>query len=100
MIKHIVFFNFRETAEGAGREENIRKAKAMLEALLGRVPSLLSLSAGPNAVEGETAWDFALVAEFEDVEGLKQYVVHPEHRKVSEFMSKVRTQRASVDYQF
>jgi hypothetical protein len=100
MIRHIVFFRLKEFAEGAGRAENAAKAKAMLEGLMGRVPTLLSMSAGPNTVAGEYAWDFGLVAEFRDAEGLKQYVVHPEHRKVSEFMSKVRTERASADIEF
>lgn len=100
MIKHIVFFKFKEFAEGAGKTDNIAKGKAMLENLVGRVPSLLSLSAGANAVEGASVWDFALVAEFEDAEGLRQYIDHPEHRKVSEFMSKVRSERASVDFPY
>lgn len=100
MIKHIVLFNFKETALGADKAANIARAKAMLENLVGRIPTLLSMSAGPNAVPGATAWDFALVAEFETIEALQQYTVHPEHKKVSEFMSSVRSDRASVDFEF
>lgn len=100
MIKHIVFFKFKDFAEGADKAGNIARGRQMLEDLVGRVPTLLSMSAGPNAVDGASAWDFALVAEFKDREGLQEYVVHPEHKKVSAFMSKVRTERASVDFEF
>lgn len=100
MLKHIVFFNFKANAKGADKSANIAKAKAMLENLMGRVPTLLSMSAGSNVVENPSAWDFALVAEFADAEALKQYAEHPEHRKVSAFMSKVRSERASVDFEF
>lgn len=100
MIKHIVFFQFKEEAEGASKAENIAKGKAMLEGLVGRVPTLRSMCAGPNAVDRAGAWDFALVAEFDDAEGLEQYTVHPEHKKVSAFMSNVRADRASVDFEF
>jgi hypothetical protein len=98
MLRHIVFFKFKEFAEGANKETNIARGKEMLEKLVGRVPTLVSMSAGANVNEGSFAWDFALIAEFQDAEALQQYVVHPEHKKVSEFMSKVRTDRATVDY--
>lgn len=98
MIKHIVFFNFKDEANGCTKAENIGKAREMLMNLVGRVPTLLSMAAGPNAVEGASAWDFALVAEFDSAEALQEYVVHPEHRKISAFMSSVRSDRASVDF--
>jgi hypothetical protein len=100
MIKHIVFFNFKDEACGADKPANMARAGAMLEALMGRVPTLRSMAAGPNAVPGASAWDFALVAEFDDAEGLKAYTDHPAHREVSAFMSKVRRDRASVDFEF
>lgn len=100
MIKHIVFFNFKDGACGATKAENMAKAKEMLLNLMGKVPALRSMSAGPNAVEGACAWDFALVAEFDTVEALKHYVEHPAHKAVSSFMSQVRTERASVDFEF
>ena len=100
MIKHIVFFNFKDEAGGRPKAENIAIARSMLLNLLGRVPTLRSMQAGPNAVDGASAWDFALVAEFDDEESLRQYVEHPEHRKVSAFMSSVRTERASVDFEY
>ncbi len=100
MLRHVVFFKFKDSAEGGDKQANMSRVKKMLEALVGRVPTLVSMSAGPNAVESASAWDFALVAEFADADGLQAYTVHPEHKKVSEFVSKVRTERASVDFLF
>lgn len=100
MLRHIVFFRFKDLAEGGDKHANMERVRKMLEALVGRVPTLVSMSAGPNAVDGASAWDFALVAEFADADALRAYTVHPEHKKVSEFVSKVRTDRASVDFLF
>lgn len=45
------------------------------------------------------AYDAVLVSEFENTQKLEEYKKHPEHVKVSEFVSKVRVGRAVVDYQ-
>lgn len=100
MIKHIVFFNFKQEAGGRTKMENIAIARTMLLNLLGKVPTLRSMHAGQNEACGGTAWDFALVAEFDSLEALQEYVVHPEHKKVSAFMSEVRSDRAFVDFEF
>jgi hypothetical protein len=100
MIRHIVFFKFKEFAEGADKTANMAKAKDMLLGLTGRVPSLLAMSAGPDVAGPAAEWDFALVADFNDLEALRQYTSHPEHQKVSAFMSKIRAGRASADYEF
>ena len=99
MIKHIVFFNFREEACGQSKAANMAMAKEQLEGLLGKVPSLRSMTAGINAVGGPTFWDFALIAEFDNMEGLKAYTVHPEHKKVAAFIGQARYERAAVDYE-
>lgn len=100
MIQHIVFFNFKDEALGRTKAENMAHAKEILEALMGKVPTLRSMRVGTNAVPTASAWDFALVSTFDDAEGLQAYVVHPEHKKVGEFIGQVRTDRASVDFEF
>jgi hypothetical protein len=99
MIKHIVFFKFKEEACGHTKTENLLAAKTGLEGLLGKVPSLRSMTAGPNAVPGPTSWDFALIAEFDDVDGLRTYTDHPEHKKIAAFIAEARYERAAVDYE-
>ena len=44
--------------------------------------------------------DVILESEFDTLEDVRTYAVHPEHIKVGEFIAKVRTSRAAIDYEF
>ncbi len=100
MIRHIVMFRYREFAAGHTRAENIAQAKAMLEALPGVVPSLRESHVYLN---GEAAnpenYDLVLVADFDDWQGLQDYIVHPAHQAVGVFQRQVRESRACVDFE-
>ena len=100
MVRHIVMFEFLEEAEGRKKRENARIARDMLQALWGVIPSLRSLEVRLNE-EGADAsnYDLVLITEYEDFEGLKEYIKHPEHVKVGQFMKTVRKNRACVDYE-
>ena len=45
-------------------------------------------------------FDLMLIAEFENLQDLDVYINHPEHVKVGSFLSKVRTDRAAIDFEF
>lgn len=100
MIRHIVMFKFKDEADGRTKAENLAIAKQKLEALQGVVPTLISSQVSLGA-EGSnpTNYDIVLVAEYADMDALNAYVVHPEHKKVGEFMAKVRESRACVDFE-
>ena len=98
MLKHIVLFKLKGSAEGATREENAKKVKEMLEALRGRIPQIRHLEVGINCLPAETAYDVAIYSEFEDENALDGYMKHPEHIKAAEFIGNVREARAVVDY--
>ncbi len=100
MIKHIVMFRFMENAEGKTKAENVLTAKSMLEKLNGVVPSLKSSEIHLDVGSKSTNYDLVLISEFDDEDGLEQYIVHPAHKAVGEFMKKVRLDRACVDYTF
>ena len=100
MIRHIVMFKFLETAEGRTRAENVRIAKEMLEALQGVVPTLLASEvriAADGSADGN--YDLILIADYADMDALNAYIVHPEHKKVGEFMRGVRESRACIDFE-
>lgn len=100
MIRHIVMFQFLEHAEGRKKEENLVIAKEMLEALVGVIPTLNNIYVGLNHSQAnQENYDLVLVSEYDDIEGLNAYVVHPAHKKVGEFMGKVRQSRAGVDFE-
>lgn len=100
MIRHIVMFKFKDEAESRTKKENVLIAKEMLENLQGKIPSLINSYVKVNSdVADKNNYDLVLVSEYETMEGLNAYIVHPEHKKVGEFMSKVREARACVDFE-
>lgn len=101
MIRHIVMFRFLESACGRTRAENALEAKGMLDALQGRIPSLLSSETHLGAVgSAESNYDLVLIADYADKKGLDEYIVHPLHREVGEFMKGVRESRTCIDYEY
>lgn len=100
MIRHIVMFKFLENANGHTRLENAMKAKEMLEALQGVVPTLLASEVRLGADgSAPSNYDLVLIADYADMDALNAYIVHPEHKKVGEFMKGVRESRACVDFE-
>jgi hypothetical protein len=87
-------FDFKEE----NRKENIAKAKEMLEALIGSVPSLRSMEVGINFSTETRAMDLSIYTEFDDEAGLKAYAIHPAHLKVVEFIKTVVTGSKVSDY--
>lgn len=101
MIKHIVMFRFFDEADGRTKAENLAIAKGMLEALQGVVPTLLSSKVNLGADgQNPSNYDLVLEADYESMDALNEYIVHPEHKKVGQFMAKVRESRACVDYEY
>ena len=101
MIKHLVFFCLAENAEGMTKIESAEKIKSELENLKLHIPQIKMIEVGiniPNAPK--TDFDIALNSEFESFEALDIYQDHPEHKRVAEFIGKIRTSRAAVDYTF
>jgi len=99
MIKHIVFWKMKPTAEGADAIENATKIIGMLHQLKGKVPSLISIEAGVDFNRTDAAWDLALFSTFKNAEDLHRYQIHPEHQKVGVFIKAVTSERCVVDYE-
>ena len=98
MLKHIVLFKLKPTAEGASKEENAKKIKHDLEVLKGKIPQILHIEVGINVIPSVAAYDIAIYSEFANEADLSTYAKHPEHVKVAEFVGKVRESRVVVDY--
>lgn len=100
MIKHIVFFRLLDYAEERTKLQNAQIIKSGLEALKNKIPNLVSCEVGiniPNAPK--TDFDICLQCEFHTWEDLNAYAVHPEHLKVVEYITKVKSARSAVDYE-
>lgn len=98
MVKHIVMWKFKDEAEGLTREENLMKVKAMLEALPEKIDFIRHIEVNLNANFNGSNFDAVLISEFDSIEDVNCYRVHPDHKKISAYVSLVREARASVDY--
>jgi len=100
MIRHIAMFKFLPEAGGRTKEENVAITREMLEALPAVIPQIKAQTVALNAPGAdEKNCDLVLVADFESLEDLEIYRVHPRHVAVGEFMGPVRESRSCVDFE-
>ncbi len=100
MIRHIVMFKFLEEADGRTKAENVRMTADKLLALQGVIPTLLRTEVHIGAEGSAPAnADLILISDFESFETLKEYLVHPAHVAIGQFMRPLRESRACVDYE-
>jgi hypothetical protein len=92
-------FKFKNEAEGKTKSENVKHAKAILEALENKVDVIRSLEVGINSEEADQAnFDLVLVTDFDSIDHLNEYQIHPDHQEVGKFIRQVIEGRACVDY--
>ena len=94
MIKHVVMWKFKDGV----LESDKLKMKRRLDALIGAIPTLLYISVGLDVSRKDRSWDMVLCSEFESMDGLQAYAVHPEHLKVVEFVKTLVSEGAAVDF--
>lgn len=99
MIRHIVMWKLKESAEGASRAENAVKLKEKLEGCRDIVPGILHLEVGLAAPGLESTYDVVLFSDFTDKAALDAYQVHPTHLALKTFVGAVRESRECVDYE-
>lgn len=99
MLKHIVMWKFKEFADGALRTQNLHHAKTLFEALPAKIPQIKKLEVGSSVEHSDQSYDFVLISEFENQDALKQYQIHPEHVKVVDYLGRVQTVKAVIDFE-
>ena len=97
MIRHVVMWRFKTEAEGRTKLENMEELKRQLLALIPLIPEIKKMEIGFDVTHSEASADFMLTTEFESVDDLKIYAVHPEHLKVSGFVKNVVESRIVLD---
>ena len=96
MIRHVVLFRWTEEAT----EEQKRRVAAEIARLPSLVPSLRAFHIGSDLGINPGNFDFAVAADFDDVDGYLAYRDHPEHRAiVAEFIQPIVAERAAVQYE-
>ncbi len=92
-------WKLRNFAEGGNKGENALIVKSKLEGLKKKIKCVKTLEVGFNINKSPTTYDVVLYAEFDTVEDMNKYKTHPEHKKVGDFVSKVRMERKAIDYE-
>ena len=89
---------FTWTAEATqDQKERVATELSRLPAI---VPSLRAYHLGLDLGLNEGNFEFAVAADFDDVDGYLAYRDHPEHRAiVAEFIQPIVTERAAVQYE-
>jgi hypothetical protein len=95
-LRHIVAWKLAADDQAA-RAAQAQEITDRLLALVGVVPTIGTMTVGPNVVEGN--WDVALVADFADRAALDAYQVHPVHQEVVAYVRSVVSDRAAVDFE-
>jgi len=96
MIRHIVLFKLKAFDTSEQKEAKMQEIKTALENLAPLIPELKRIEAGINRNENEQ-FDISLLTEFNSMEDLHTYAIHPEHVAVGKIVREVLEARACVD---
>lgn len=99
MVKHIVLFKLKEEVPADVRLAAMNNFKEAIEALPAKIPTIRKIEVGLNINPSET-WSIALYSEFDTLEDVKQYAVHPDHVAAGKLLAEVKESRACVDYEY
>jgi hypothetical protein len=92
-------FKFKDFADGRTKAENVEITKNMLDKLPDTIPYILSShTAVGDENQKEDNYDLILISDFESLETLEKYKIHPDHVAVGDFMRPVRISRVCIDY--
>ena len=99
MVKHIVLFKLKEELPATEKQAVMNRFKEAIEALPAKISVIRKIEVGLNVNPAE-AWDIALYSEFDSLEDVKTYAVHPDHVAAGKLLADVKLNRACVDYEF
>ncbi len=92
MFRHVSLIKLQDTSTMPAIFEELAK-------LPGIIPALRDYRVGPDAALADDNFDFAVVADFDDVAGYESYRDNEEHRRILKDMIRpVLAQRAAVQY--
>ena len=98
MVKHIVLFKLKEELTQAEKADVMNRFKSAIEALPARIPTIRHIYVGLN-MNPEEKWDMCLESEFDTLEDVKAYSVHPDHLAASGLLKDYKKDRACTDYE-
>jgi len=93
MITHVVLAKLNDRSS-----QNVESLEALLRSMAGKIPSMRHLEVGKNI--GLAEWDYhiALIARFDDQDGLSVYQTHPVHVPISNRLRELAVSIVVVDF--
>jgi hypothetical protein len=91
MLTHVILLRFTDKAD-------VPEAVARLNAFVGVIEPIRSLSAGTDVRGLEVSYDVALITTHDDLDGLVAYQTHPVHQEFSAWLAPRASARAVVDF--
>ena len=98
MVKHIVMFKLKETLSAEEKLDVMNRFKVAIEALPATIDVIRKVFVGLN-INGAETWDICLESEFDTLEDVKAYAVHPDHVAAAGILKDAKLDRACVDYE-
>ena len=97
MIRHVVMWKFRSEAEGNTKLQNMEIVKEKLYDLVPIISEIKRMEIGFDITESEMSMDLMLLTEFDSVDDMNKYSVHPKHLEVAKFVRAVTEKRVVLD---
>lgn len=79
--------------------ENIAKARDVLLSMQGKIEFLRDLKVEVNIRQGASSYDLLMSAQYDSLEDLEAYIIHPVHVEVAKYIAGVLETSAVVCYE-
>lgn len=97
MLRHIAMFRWAPEATLDQKEE----AAAQVALIPTFIESLRAFASGPDAGINPGTFEFAVTADFDDLDGYLTYRDDPRHREiVARYITPILGERAAIQYEF
>ena len=97
MLRHVVTWKYKDGFTDDENKKNALKMKSELEALKHYIEEIIEMKVHINELSSSNT-DIMLDSLFENEETLRAYKIHPEHQRVSEYVSSIMQNRTAFDY--
>jgi hypothetical protein len=98
MIRHIVTWKLK-AQDDAQRAVAVAAIAAVLEPLVNVVPGIHRLDVRPNIAYFDKNWDVLVIGDYESLEALDAYQVHPGHVAAASVVGEHVSERSSIDFE-
>ena len=97
MIRHTIMWKFKDEYEGMDKDAIMSAIEEKFARLKNVIPEIKDMRVERDILKSERSFDMIYITEFESLETLEVYRVHPEHVKVAQFIGAVRIAQAVTD---